>query len=103
MSSKLDALKADYPRIREAQRQHPVGAARLSAFSLLLDMLSRPSIKGATDADKQRAIDENGIFGALNWSAQWFNRRGAASLDDLLALDARARHHAQAIAQELTP
>ena len=27
----------------------------------------------------------------------------AASLDDLLALDARARHHAQAIAQELTP
>jgi AcrR family transcriptional regulator len=25
------------------------------------------------------------IFGALNWSAQWFNRRGAASLDDLTA------------------
>ena len=23
------------------------------------------------------------IFGALNWSAQWFSRRGAASLDDL--------------------
>ncbi|MES2973830.1 MAG: TetR/AcrR family transcriptional regulator [Pseudomonadota bacterium] len=23
------------------------------------------------------------IFGALNWSAQWFNRRGEASLDDL--------------------
>ncbi len=23
------------------------------------------------------------MFGALNWSAQWFNRRGAASLDDL--------------------
>jgi 1-deoxy-D-xylulose-5-phosphate reductoisomerase len=26
----------------------------------------------------------------------------AASLDDLLALDARARHHAQALAKELT-
>ena len=23
------------------------------------------------------------IFGALNWSAQWFSRRGAASLDDI--------------------
>ena len=25
------------------------------------------------------------IFGALNWSAQWFNRKEAASLDDLTA------------------
>ncbi|CAN5681943.1 TetR/AcrR family transcriptional regulator [soil metagenome] len=25
------------------------------------------------------------IFGALNWSAQWFSRRGTASLDDLTA------------------
>ena len=23
------------------------------------------------------------IFGALNWSVQWFDRRGAATLDDL--------------------
>ena len=41
----LDALKADYPAIREAQRQHPVGAARLSAFSLLLEMLAKPAIR----------------------------------------------------------
>ena len=31
----LDELKASYPQIRAAQREHPVGAARLSAFSVL--------------------------------------------------------------------
>ena len=33
----LDELKANYPEIRAAQREHPVGAARRSAFALLLD------------------------------------------------------------------
>ena len=38
----LDELKGNYGEIRAAQRQHPVGAARLSAFSALLDMLLKP-------------------------------------------------------------
>ncbi|PRC58551.1 cyclohexanone monooxygenase, partial [Mycobacterium sp. ITM-2017-0098] len=41
----LDELKARYPAIRAAQREHPVGAARLSAFSVLLEMLTKPPLK----------------------------------------------------------
>ena len=44
----LDKLKSTYGEIRAAQRQHPVGAARLSAFSVLLDMLTRPPLKAAS-------------------------------------------------------
>ena len=69
----LDALKADYPAIREAQRQHPVGAARLSAFSLLLDMLAKPGITSATAEERQRAVDEGGVMGALNWGDVFFD------------------------------
>lgn len=38
----LDEMKSRYGEIRAAQRAHPIGAARLSAFSVLLDMLGRP-------------------------------------------------------------
>jgi AcrR family transcriptional regulator len=38
-------------------------------------------VSGALQADVKLA--RLLIFGALNWSAQWFSRRGAASLDDL--------------------
>jgi cation diffusion facilitator CzcD-associated flavoprotein CzcO len=69
----LDALKADYPAIREAQRQHPVGAARLSAFSLLLDMLAKPGIKSASPEERRRAVDEGGVVGALNWGDVFFD------------------------------
>ena len=69
----LDALKADYPAIREAQRRHPVGAARLSAFSLLLDMLARPPVKSATADERRRAVDEGGVMGALNWGDVFFD------------------------------
>ncbi len=69
----LDALKADYPQIRAAQREHPVGAARLSAFSVLLDMLVRPPVKSATPEDKQRAVEEHGVMGALNWGDIFFD------------------------------
>ncbi|MCV7107047.1 flavin-containing monooxygenase [Mycolicibacterium chitae] len=72
-AAELDDLKAAYPAIRAAQREHPVGAARLSAFSLLLDMLARPPIKSATREEQLRAIDEHGVMGALNWGDVFFD------------------------------
>ncbi|MDD7813100.1 NAD(P)/FAD-dependent oxidoreductase [Mycobacterium sp. CSUR Q5927] len=69
----LEALKADYGRIRAAQREHPVGAARLSAFSVLLDMLGRPPVKSASRDEQLRAIEEHGVMGALNWGDIFFD------------------------------
>jgi cation diffusion facilitator CzcD-associated flavoprotein CzcO len=69
----LDELKANYGEIRSAQREHPVGAARLSAFSVLINMLSRPPIKSASRADQLRAIEENGVMGALDWGDIFFD------------------------------
>jgi cation diffusion facilitator CzcD-associated flavoprotein CzcO len=69
----LDDLKANYGDIREAQRAHPVGAARLSAFSVLINMLSQPPIKTATREEQLRAIDEGGVMGALNWGDIFFD------------------------------
>jgi len=69
----LEALKANYDEIRAAQRAHPVGAARLSAFSVLLDMLTSPPLRSATREDRLRAIDENGVMGALNWGDVFFD------------------------------
>jgi cation diffusion facilitator CzcD-associated flavoprotein CzcO len=63
----LDEMKARYTEIRAAQRAHPIGAARLSAFSVLLEMLGSPPIKTATRSEQLRAIEENGVLGALNW------------------------------------
>src|SRR6185437_5345341 len=56
-----------------AQRAHPVGAARLSAFSVLLDMLTQPPLKSASRDEQLRAIDENGVLGALNWGDIFFD------------------------------
>ena len=69
----LDGMKARYDEIRAAQRAHPVGAARLSAFSVLLEMLGRPPLKSATREQQLRAIDENGVLGALNWGDIFFD------------------------------
>jgi len=69
----LDEMKARYGEIREAQRQHPVGAARLSAFSVLIDMLASPPIKSASPDDQLRAVEERGIMGALNWGDIFFD------------------------------
>ncbi len=69
----LDDMKAGYAEIRAAQRAHPIGAARLSAFSVLLDMLGRPPLKSATREEQLRAIDENGVMGALNWGDIFFD------------------------------
>lgn len=69
----LDELKANYAEIRAAQREHPVGAARLSAFSVLINMLSRPPIKSATREEQLRAVEEDGVMGALNWGDIFFD------------------------------
>jgi cation diffusion facilitator CzcD-associated flavoprotein CzcO len=79
----LDDLKAHYDDIRAAQRAHPVGAARLSAFSVLLGMLGKPPLKSASREDQLRAIDEDGVMGALNWGDIFFDieaNRMAATL-----------------------
>jgi cation diffusion facilitator CzcD-associated flavoprotein CzcO len=69
----LDELKAHYDDIRAAQRAHPVGAARLSAFSVLLGMLGKPPLKSASREDQLRAIDDDGVMGALNWGDIFFD------------------------------
>ena len=69
----LDELKARYPQIRAAQREHPVGAARLSAFSVLLEMLAKPPLKSAPAEERDRAVEAHGIMGALNWGDLFFD------------------------------
>ena len=69
----LDEMKSRYDEIRAAQRQHPVGAARLSAFSVMLEMIQRPPLKSATREEQQRAIDDNGVVGALSWGDVFFD------------------------------
>ncbi len=69
----LDEMKARYTEIRAAQRAHPIGAARLSAFSVLLEMLGSPPIKSATREQQLRAIEENGVLGPLNWCDLFFD------------------------------
>jgi cyclohexanone monooxygenase len=85
----LDEMKANYGEIREAQRQHPVGAARLSAFSVLIDMLVSPPIKAATREEQLRAVDEHGVMGALNWGDIFFdieaNRMATALYGEAIA------------------
>jgi cation diffusion facilitator CzcD-associated flavoprotein CzcO len=79
----LDELKAHYGDIRAAGRAHPVGAARLSAFSVLLGMLGKPPLKSASREDQLRAIEEDGVMGALNWGDIFFDveaNRMAATL-----------------------
>jgi len=69
----LDELKANYAEIRAAQRQHAVGAARLSAFSVLFDMMAKPPLKSASREDQLRAIEEGGVMGALSWGDVFFD------------------------------
>ncbi|WP_407686378.1 flavin-containing monooxygenase [Mycobacterium sp. HUMS_1102779] len=69
----LDELKARYDEIRAAQRAHPIGAARLSAFSVLFDMLGRPPLKSAPRDEQLRAVEEGGVMGALNWGDVFFD------------------------------
>lgn len=72
-AGELDEMKARYDEIRAAQRAHPIGAARLSAFSVLLEMLGRPPLKSSTREEQLSAIDEHGVMGALNWGDIFFD------------------------------
>jgi cation diffusion facilitator CzcD-associated flavoprotein CzcO len=69
----LDEMKSRYDEIRAAQRQHPVGAARLSAFSVMLEMITRPPLKSASREEQLRSIDEHGVIGALAWGDVFFD------------------------------
>jgi cyclohexanone monooxygenase len=72
-AGELDEMKARYGEIRAAQRQHPVGAARLSAFSVMLEMITRPPLKSASREDQLRAVEDNGVIGALSWGDVFFD------------------------------
>ena len=61
------------PKSAPTQRQHPVGAARLSAFSVIFEMLTKPPLKSASREDQLRAIEENGVMGALSWGDIFFD------------------------------
>ncbi|MFY9919566.1 MAG: NAD(P)/FAD-dependent oxidoreductase [Mycobacterium sp.] len=69
----LDEMKADYGEIRAAQREHPIGAARLSAFSVMFEMMANPPLKTASREDQVRAVEQNGIMGALSWGDVFFD------------------------------
>lgn len=69
----LDELKANYAEIRAAQRAHMIGAARLSAFSVMFEMMANPPLKSASRGDQLRAIEENGVTGALSWGDVFFD------------------------------
>jgi cation diffusion facilitator CzcD-associated flavoprotein CzcO len=69
----LDEMKSRYGEIRAAQRAHPVGAARLSAFSVILEMITKPPLKSASREDQLRAIEETGVMGALSWGDIFFD------------------------------
>ena len=69
----LDEMKANYGEIRAAQREHPIGAARLSAFSVMFEMMANPPLKTASREDQIRAIEENGVVGALSWGDVFFD------------------------------
>jgi cyclohexanone monooxygenase len=72
-AGELDEMKSRYDEIRAAQRQHPVGAARLSAFSVMLEMITRPPLKSASRQDQLRAIEDYGVIGALSWGDVFFD------------------------------
>ncbi len=69
----LDELKANYAEIRAAQRAHMIGAARLSAFSVMFEMMANPPLKSASREDQLRAIEKNGVIGALSWGDVFFD------------------------------
>jgi cation diffusion facilitator CzcD-associated flavoprotein CzcO len=100
----LDEMKGRYEEIRAAQRAHPVGAARLSAFSVLLEMLGRPPLKSATRDEQLRAIEENGVLGALNWGDIFFdieaNRMAAKLYGEAVARIVKSPDTAAALVPE---
>ena len=72
-SGELDEMKARYGEIRAAQREHPIGAARLSAFSVMFQMMANPPLKTASREEQLRAIEKDGVMGALSWGDIFFD------------------------------
>jgi cation diffusion facilitator CzcD-associated flavoprotein CzcO len=66
-------LQARYEEIRAAQRDSFIGAARLNAFSALLEAMDRPPLRAASRAEQLQAIDEHGVVGALLWGDVLFD------------------------------
>jgi cation diffusion facilitator CzcD-associated flavoprotein CzcO len=69
----LEEMKARYGEIRAAQREHPIGAARLSAFSVMFEMMANPPLKTASREEQLHAIETNGVMGALSWGDVFFD------------------------------
>jgi cation diffusion facilitator CzcD-associated flavoprotein CzcO len=86
----LARLKADYPAIRAAARNSHVGAARLSAFSVLTQVMNRPPLKKATRDEQLQAVEERGVAGALFWGDV---------LTDIEASQMAARLYGEAVAR----
>ena len=86
----LDEMKARYGEIRAAQREHMIGAARLSAFSVMFEMMASPPLKTASREDQLRAIEANGVMGALSWGDVFF---------DIEANQMAARLYGEAVAR----
>src|SRR5262249_719526 len=103
-AGELDQMKARYGEIRAAQRAHPIGAARLSAFSVLLGMLGKPPLKSATRAEQVRAVEEDGVMGALNWGDIFFdidaNQMAATLYGEAVARIVTDPHTAAALVPE---
>lgn len=70
----LDEIKANYANIRSAQREHIAGAARLNAFSYMLDTLARPPIRESTPEQRRQAVEEHGVLGAISWGDVFFDK-----------------------------
>ncbi|OHV40338.1 cyclohexanone monooxygenase [Parafrankia colletiae] len=64
----FEGLRSRYDEIRAAQRVAHVGAARTSAFSVLVDMAGFPALRTASREERLRAVEERGVLGALYWS-----------------------------------
>jgi cation diffusion facilitator CzcD-associated flavoprotein CzcO len=79
----LDEMKGRYAQIREAQREHFVGAARLSAFSFMLGMLERPPVLQASEEERIAAVETDGVLGALNWSDVFTDMKANAIATEL--------------------
>jgi cation diffusion facilitator CzcD-associated flavoprotein CzcO len=69
----FEGLRARYPEIRAAQRASFIGAARLNAFSALLEAPEKPPLKLATREEQLQAIEERGVVGALMWGDVLFD------------------------------
>lgn len=66
-------LRDHYDEIRAAQRESFIGSARASAFSVILDIGTRPPIKESTPEERLAAIEADGVAGALMWSDVLFD------------------------------